>query len=108
MGKASRSKGNTGELEVRRLYEAHGFTVRGLEGAGDHLALGHGLTIFSEVKRCERWEVQEWLRQTWTEAPNSTLPVLALRGNRWPWVAAVPLDSLLGSLTREFRTFERA
>lgn len=88
-------------MEVRRMYERHGFTVRGLEGAGDHLALGHGLTIFSECKRAERLKVPEWLRQTWDEAPNGSLPILAFRGNRWPWVAALPLDRLLAALSEQ-------
>jgi len=96
----SRAKGLAAEHEVAQLYRAHGFTVRGLEGLGDHLAIGHGLTIFSEVKRQERCQIWEWLGQAWREAPPGTLPVLAFRRNRSPWVAALPLDVLLELLAK--------
>jgi len=95
VAKRSRAKGLSGEHEVAQLYRKHGFTVRGLEGLGDHLVLGHSLSIFSEVKRAERCQIWEWLGQTWREAPAGSFPILAFRRNRSPWIAAAPLDGLL-------------
>lgn len=101
MGGSSRRKGVRGEAEVRRLYAGHGFAIRGLEGEGDHLALGHGLTIFSESKRQEVWRLPLWLGQCWRECPPGAVPVLSFRSNRWPWTAALPLADLLAILARD-------
>ena len=108
-----RAKGLAGEREVAALWESHGFTVRGLEGAGDHLCivqppavpasmveqakaagLRGSLTIHSEVKRQERARLWEWLEQLEAEAPPGTLPVLSFRRNRSPWYACTRLDLL--------------
>ena len=78
-GKASRAKGLRWELAVRRAYEAAGFTVRGLEGEGDHLAIRNGLVIASEAKNQERLKLPEWWRQTKQDAPAGTVPVLTFK-----------------------------
>jgi hypothetical protein len=110
MSGASRAKGLRGEHEVAAIWEAHGFTVRGLEGAGDHLCIaGKGewkndpggatttwrpLTIHSEVKRQERLQLWQWIAQAEAESPPGAVPVVAFRRNRSPWYAAVRLDTL--------------
>lgn len=100
MARKSRDKGLAGEREVAVVWESHGFAVRGLEGMGDHLAVGHGLTIHSEVKRTESIRLWDCLAQCWDEAPDGTLPVLAYRRNRSPWVASLKLDDLCRALAR--------
>lgn len=100
MSKMSRDKGLAGEREVAVVWESHGFAVRGLEGMGDHLAVGHGLTIHSEVKRTESIRLWDCLAQCWSEAPAGTLPVLAYRRNRSPWTATLRLDDLCKALAR--------
>jgi hypothetical protein len=120
MPRASRDKGLRGEHEVAAIFRAHGFEVRGLEGAGDHLCImapgdhlcimapreqwepgkpygAHldGLTIHSEVKRQERLQLWQWLAQLEAEAPPGTLPLLSFRRNRSPWYACVPLEALV-------------
>lgn len=117
MSRMERTKGLVGEREVRALYEAHGYQVRGLEGGGDHLAvlggftgatadLGTGtgarrkLTIHSEVKRAETARVWAWWEQASAETPPGSLTVVAFRRNRSPWLALANLDALAGALAR--------
>jgi hypothetical protein len=109
VSRTSRNKGLRGEQEVAAIFRRHGFEVRGLEGAGDHLCItarrGHGaidatpellgLTIHSEVKRQERLQLWQWLGQLEAEAPAGTLPLLSFRRNRSPWYAAVQLERLV-------------
>ena len=97
MGAASRRKGVAGEREVAAIFEASGFTVRGLEGAGDHLVIArNGLTLHSEVKRAERLKLPEWLRQARDECPAGCVPVVSFRQNRDEWYACIPLAALVG------------
>lgn len=92
---ASRRKGVVGEREVAAAWQAAGATVRGLEGAGDHLVIcADALTLHSEVKRAERLKIPEWWRQTAAEAPQGTVPVLHHRQNRGEWLVTLRLDDL--------------
>jgi hypothetical protein len=90
VSRRERAKGLRGEAEVRALYKGAGFQVRGLEGTGDHLAIGCGLMIHSEVKRQEVLRLPLWTRQAWDEAPAGAIPVVSYRQNGTPWKAAVP------------------
>jgi hypothetical protein len=109
-GGASRRKGLDGEREVASIFEQAGFSVRGLEGVGDHLCiigkrvpavppwdlpLRDVLTIHSEVKRAETVKIWHWLAQLEAEAPPGTLPLLSFRRNRSPWYAVTPLEQLV-------------
>lgn len=86
---AQRVKGRRAEREVALILEAHGFTVRGLEGGGDHVAVGHGVTLHVEVKRQERGFRTAWAAQARDEAPPGSLPVVIYRRSRAPWTVAV-------------------
>lgn len=77
------------------LLEARGFTVRGLEASGDHLALGYGVTLHVETKRQEVARPWLWHEQASTEAPEGTVPLVAFRRSRAPWLALLELDVLL-------------
>ena len=109
MSGASRAKGLRGEHEVAAIWERHGFAVRGLESAGDHLCIRRplppvhydhtnrilaALTIHSEVKRQERLQLWQWLAQAEAEAPGYAVPVVSFRRNRSPWYAAIRLETL--------------
>lgn len=102
MSAAERVKGRRAEAEVAAIYREHGFTVRGLEGGGDHSVTGYGLLIHSEVKRQERTRLHLWARQAAAEAPRGALPIVAYRANRQPWNAMLPetaMRSLLPNLS---------
>jgi hypothetical protein len=102
MSRVSRDKGLRGEAEVRKVWESHGFTVRGLEGEGDHavtIRLTHKVvpffaTLHSEVKRQETARPWAWMQQAAAEAPPGAVPVVAFRRNNSQWLALIPLDDL--------------
>lgn len=98
MSASERRKGLAGEAEVAALLRLHGFTVRGLEGSGDHLALGFGLVLHVECKRQEVARPWLWGEQAFREAPTGALPLVAMRRSRSPWYALSPLDELLGAI----------
>ena len=86
-------KGNKGEREVADLFAGAGFAVRGLESAGDWLAVSQlGRTLHIEVKRHERVRVPEWLRQLEADCPAGLDWLLAFRQNRSTWYGVQPLD----------------
>ena len=110
MSRVERAKGVRGEREVLELLERAGFEVRGLEATGDHLAIGHGLTLHVETKRQELARPWAWWEQASSEAPAGTFPLVAFRRSRSRWLAIVDLEELLGRLdptattpTRVFR-----
>lgn len=88
MSNAQRLKGRRAEAEVAALLRAAGFTVRGLEAGGDHVAVGHGLTLHVEVKRQERGFRAAWLTQAVNDAPPGARPVVIYRRSRTPWAIA--------------------
>lgn len=105
MSNRERRKGRDGEAEVRAVWEAHGFTVRGLEGEGDHYVSRQGeynldshafdrLVLHSEVKRCETARPWAWAAQAEREAPPGAVPVVSFRRNGSKWYALLPLDDL--------------
>jgi len=98
VSRSERAKGVRGEAEVAALLRLHGFEVRGLEGEGDHLALGHGVTLHVECKRQETCRPWLWAAQARAEAPLGTIPLVVMRRSRSPWYALLPLDMLLGAL----------
>jgi Holliday junction resolvase len=98
MSRRERDKGVRGEREVLELLERHGFEVRGLEESGDHLAFGHGVALHVETKRQETARPWAWFEQASSEAPAGTIPLVAFRRSRSPWLALVDLDVLAAML----------
>lgn len=105
-GQHARRKGLTGERDVADLFEQAGWTVRGLEGSGDWLALkaadnltappAHPVTLHVECKRQERLRLPEWLAQAAAEAPPGVPPLVVFRQNHGAWYVALPLADYLG------------
>jgi len=97
VSRASREKGLRGEAEVAAIYRELGLAVRGLESTGDHVVATAGagrLRIHSEVKRAERTRPWPWFEQASSEAEPGSIPVVAFRSNRKPWLAMLPLEVL--------------
>lgn len=96
MGKAERSKGLRGELEVRHAFEDAGLAVHGLDGQGDHLVIcANGLTFHVESKRQETLHLDRWSRQAETEAQEGATPLVVYRRSREPWRVSLRLEDLL-------------
>lgn len=97
MSRSERDKGLKGEQEVARSWRDRGFTVRGLEGGGDHGIVSDSMTgvrIHSEVKRQETARPWAWYEQAAAEAPPAFIPVVHFRRNRSPWLVLLALDDL--------------
>lgn len=103
MSRRERAKGQLGEQEVARAYRERGFTVRGLEGLGDHAIVADpssGVRIHSEVKRQETARPWAWWAQAEGEAPPGSTPVVHFRRSRSPWLAMLLLADLLELLVQ--------
>lgn len=97
MSRSERDKGLKGEAEVAAIYRARGLSVRGLEATGDHLIVSGGvgaIVVHSEVKRQETARVWAWWEQASSEAARGTVPVVAFRRNRSPWLGLLNLEAL--------------
>ncbi len=109
MGKASRRKGVTGELEVARIFQTAGFDCNRVPNSGALRIKGDlygDLPIHVEVKRTERASVWEWIKQATDEAPQGVTPVVVFRRARSEWQAVLPLADLVELLAKESYTVE--
>jgi len=103
-GAGRRRKGVKGEREITVKFEEHGFDVRGLEGAGDHIATkgkpGGLLALHIETKRQERMRPRLWMNQCVSETPSGMVPLVVARESNEEWLAMLPLSDLLDLLDR--------
>ncbi len=92
-GKPSRDKGSRGELEVCRLIrDALGVDVNRTPNSGGLWIPGdiQGLPdVHVEVKRQERWNLRDWMRQSEQDCPETKVPTVWFRSNREPWYVAL-------------------
>jgi len=96
-GKASRTKGARGELEVGKLIAAAGFHGARM-GRNGYSAedVDHSVpNVHFEVKRTEKIHLPAWLRQAEDCAEEGETPIVAFRQSHQPWRAVVPLEWLL-------------
>lgn len=99
MGKSSQKKGRTGELELARLLQDHGYPVE----PGQAVSFGKtadlvGLPgIHIECKRVERLNVQEAMAQAERDSEKfqDGVPALFHRCNRCPWLVTMRLEDWL-------------
>ncbi len=92
MSLRERAKGQRGELAVRRLFERAGWTVRGLEGSGDHLALRGIAVLHLESKNHAVLRIPAWLRQATAEAPPD-VPAVVVFKCEGRWYAALDAET---------------
>ena len=97
MSNAQRLKGRRAEAEVAAILRSYGFTVRGLESGGDHLAVRGAIRLHVEVKRQERGFRAAWARQAVDEAPEGSTPVVIYRASHAPWLIYVPASDPLAA-----------
>lgn len=100
MGKAERDRGKRGELLLRDVLRAAGWTAaeRGQQRAGgvespDVKNGPRGVHI--ECKFVERLSPRAALAQARRDAPADAVPVVAWKTARQEWVAVLALDDLL-------------
>lgn len=111
MGAKSRRKGKVGEgqacskfveagIPCERAWEDQSKPGGQLDG---DLRIGKGTplegTIYAEVRRRERWDLQAWLREL-AEKCNGRKRLLIFRRNHGEWHVALPLDEYLDLLKR--------
>lgn len=96
MGRSSQRKGRSGELELCRLLQAHGYPVEPGEpvsyGATPDLIGLPGVHI--ECKRVERLNVLEAMAQAERDAQRfqDGAPAVFHRRSRSPWLVTMRLD----------------
>lgn len=99
MGKASQRKGRTGELELARILQNHGYDVQPGRarsyGEVPDLSGLHGIHV--EAKRCEQLRLSEWMAQAERDAVRfgDGLPTVFHRRSREPWLVTMRLDDWL-------------
>jgi hypothetical protein len=97
-----RSKGSRGELEVRELLRARGYTSAkrnlqsGGQGGGDLIEAIPGYGI--EVKRVEDLNIWRAFKQSFDATPHSDTATVVFRRNNSPWWIAAEERHLLGLL----------
>lgn len=97
MGRAERSKGARGELEVAAVFQAAGFDCDRTPNSGGLRIRGDlygNVPAHIEVKRQEVARPWLWFAQAEEEAEEGAVPVVAFRRSRSPWLAIVPLEAL--------------
>ena len=99
MSAMQRRKGAQAENEVCKLAAAHGFTgLRTRSGGGQVRGDIAGIPgVAMEVKRVERGNVSEWMRQAQANC-GTDMPVVAHRKSREPWLVTLEMDDFLAIL----------
>lgn len=107
----SRAKGCRGEREFRDVLKAHGYQARRgqqFAGGGDSPDVVSNVPgIHWEVKRVEAGSLYKWLDQAENDAGDrnsdpdlDTIPIVAHKRNRKPWVCILRADDLISILKR--------
>ena len=98
----AKKKGNSGEVELLHLLEAHGIPAhrndqRFIGGVDrpDVYAEVCGIPLHVECNRQERLRLSEAVAQAVRDANGHALPVVAHRSNRQPWLVTARLEDVL-------------
>lgn len=96
MGKSQQRKGRNGEIEICRIFQAHGIDAQPGQ------AVSYGATpdvlnipgIHPEIKRVERLNVPEAMAQAVRDSEkfHDGVPTLFHRRNRSPWLVTMRLE----------------
>lgn len=90
----SRQKGKRGELEAAKVLKEYGYETRrgqqysGASGDADVVGLPG---IHLEIKRVEKLNISEAMRQSIRDARDGELPVVMHRRNKETWLVTMPL-----------------
>lgn len=93
---SERRKGLRGQQEVQRLFAELGIDLDKLAAQGDRIwRIGDGRSARLEVKRQERLQIKEWIKQAEAETPRGMVSVVCFRQSRGEWYACLPLGDLV-------------
>ncbi len=105
-------KGSAGERELLALLTTRGYDAtrndqRFIGGAGNpDIRLHHaGRDYHCEVKRVERLNLHEAIRQAEHDAKEGSVPCVVHRRNREPWYITLKLDDFLERRMNDRPTF---
>ena len=99
----SKNKGNRGEVEFAHKLQEYGYNARrgqqycGTSGDADVIGLP-GIHI--EVKRVEKLNIHEAMKQSIRDARPGEVPIVAHRKNRTDWLVTMTYDDWI-ALYRE-------
>jgi len=106
MKRGSKRKGTRGEHEIETILRSYGIRAyrndqifKNGKGNPDISSELAGIPLHIEVKRCERLNVQEAMRQAERDATENVLPVVAHRRNYEKWMITLRLKDLLEILS---------
>ena len=108
MGKASKTKGRRGELEVAAILRAHGLPGRrtaqycGNTGDASDVVGLDGYHV--EVKRCENVRMFDWIAQAEHDAKTGETPIVVFRKNGTRWYVTLPFDGFLAAVKADHAT----
>jgi len=98
----AKRKGTAGENEVAEILRSYGIIAyrndqifKGGRGNPDVFAEVSDKTLHIEVKRVEKLNVTEAMKQAIRDATEGAVPVLLHRRNREKWLVTIPLYILL-------------
>ena len=96
MGKASRTKGKSGEREFSKILTDRGIHHDRLLD-GRHQVHGDVLAgdLAIEVRRREKVSITAWSKAHEQEVPSHLTPVVAYRSNGEPWRVSLTLEDFL-------------
>ena len=109
MSKSERRKGNAGELEVARIFQAAGFDCDRTPNSGGLRLRGdlHGdLPVHVEVKRQETARPWLWAAQARADSPAGATWLVAMRRSHDEWLAMLPLVAVVRLLELERKVVE--
>lgn len=99
-GRSSQKKGRGGELEICRIFQAHGIRAE----PGKPVSFGETPDVLNipgvhpEIKRVERLNVSEAMAQAVRDSEKfkDGMPVLFHRRNRQGWLCAMRMEDWMG------------
>jgi len=100
MGKSQREKGKRGEREVKNILREHGWSDarRGQQyhGGPDSPDVIGIPGIHFEVKRVEKLNLGDAIKQSKNDAADDEIPVVVHRKSGEPWYVTLPFEYFLG------------
>ena len=95
----SKQKGSAGERELAAFFKQHGYSARRgqqFSGSPDSPDIVHDIPwLHVECKRTEALSVYTAFKQAIEDGGLGKVPLVAHRRNERPWLAIMPLSSLL-------------